>query len=180
MQVSVVRKPPEVSRRGDKTVRTWPYCRLHGIYHGAAALEVLDKVFEILFARMRRKTGNSNLERAWHSASNRVAGYLALPFGAATVVLAVVIYAVSGEGTRIEHRHWGQFIAWAVGVLVIVLLNRRFKKYLSAAPALPATESRADTRLVFWFRTISLGSFALTCLIGLVLHYAGFRFLQGL
>jgi hypothetical protein len=143
-------------------------------------LEILDKVFEILFARMRRKTGDSNLERAWRSASNRVAGYLALPFGACAVLLVVLIYALSGESTRIERRHWAQFIAAMAGVLVIVLLNRRFRKYFSIPPALPVAESPADRRLVFWFRTLSFGSFALTCLVGLLLRYAGFRFLQGL
>jgi hypothetical protein len=145
-----------------------------------ARMEILDRVFEILFARMRRKTGDSNLERAWRGANNRVAGYLALPFGAGAVVLVVVIYAVSGEGTRVEHRHWGQVIAWMAGVLVILLLNRRFRKYLSIPPILSVAESHADTRLVFWFRAISVGLFALTCLIGLLLHHAGFSFLQGL
>jgi FtsH-binding integral membrane protein len=143
-------------------------------------MEMLDKVFEILFARMRRKTGDSNLERAWRSASNRVVGYLAFPFGAAAVVLVVVIYAVSGEGTRIAHRHWGQVIAWIAGLLLFLLLNRRFRRYLSTPPILPVAESHADTRLIFWFRAISFGSFVLTCLIGLLLHRAGFRFLQGL
>jgi len=141
---------------------------------------VLDKVFEILFARLRRKTGDSDLERSWRSASNRVAGYLALPFGAGAVVLEVVVYAVSPEGTRIEHRHWGQVIAWIAGMMAILLLSRRFRKYLSAPPALSAAESHADKRLIFWFRTLSFGSVALTCVIGLLLHHAGFRFLQGL
>jgi len=145
-----------------------------------AQMEMLDKVFEILFARMRRKMGDSNLEQAWRRAGNRVAGYLALPFGAAAVVLVVVIYAVSGEDTRIEHRHWGQVIAWIAGMLLFLLLNRRFRRYLSIPPVLPVAESHADARLVFWFRAISFGSFALACLIGLLLHHAGFHFLQGL
>jgi len=144
------------------------------------AAEVLDKIFEIFFARTRRKTGDSDLERSWRIASNRLAGYLAFPFAAATAVLIVVIYAVSGEGTRIQHRHWGQLIAGTIAVLVITLLNRRFRKYLSIPPALPVAESHADARVVFWFRALSLGSFALTCVIGLMLHIAGFRFLQGL
>src|ERR1700691_4277094 len=51
-------------------------------------MEMLDKVFQILFARTRRQMGDSNLEWAWRSASNKVAGYLALPFRAGAVVLA--------------------------------------------------------------------------------------------
>jgi hypothetical protein len=143
-------------------------------------MEILERVFQILFARMRRKMGDSNLERAWRSASNKVAGYLALPLSAGTAVLIVVVYAISGEGTRIEHRHWAQLAAVTAAVLVIVLLNRRFRKYLSIPPLLPIAESHADARLLFWFRAISYGSVALTCLIGLLLHHAGFRFLQGL
>jgi hypothetical protein len=143
-------------------------------------LEIWDKVFEIFFARIRRKTGDANLERSWRVASNRVAVYLALPFGTGAVVLEVVIYAVSGEGTRAEYRHWGQVVAWIAGLMAILLLSHRFRKYLSNPPALSVAESQADTRLVFWFRTLSLGLFALTCVFGLLLHYAGFRFLQGL
>jgi FtsH-binding integral membrane protein len=143
-------------------------------------MEILDRVFQVLFARMRRRLGDSNLEWAWRRASNKMAGYLAVPVGAATAVLVVVVYAVSSEGTRIEHRHWVQFIAMITGIVAIVLLNRRFRKHLSSPPALAFRESNADTRLIFWFRTISLGSFALTCVIGLLLHRAGVRFLQGL
>jgi hypothetical protein len=143
-------------------------------------MEILERVFQVLFARMRRKMGDANLERTWRSASNRVGGYLALPFGAGAVVLVVVAYAVSGEGTRIEHRHWGQVIAWIAAMLLFLLLNRQFRRYMSTPPVLPVAESHADARLVFWFRAVSFGSFALTCLIGLLLHHAGFLFLQGL
>jgi hypothetical protein len=143
-------------------------------------MEILERVFQILFARMRRKMGDPNLEAAWRSASNKVAGYLVLPLSAGTAVINVVVYAISGRGTRIEHRHWAQFVGVTAAVLIIVLLNRRFRKYLLIPPALPVAESHADARLIFWFRTISFGSVALTCLIGLLLHRAGFSFLQGL
>jgi hypothetical protein len=143
-------------------------------------MKTLERVFQVLFARMRRKMGDPNLEGAWRSASNKVAGYLALPLSAATAVLNVVVYAISGRGTRIEYRHWAQFFGVTAAVLIIVLLNRRFRKYLSIPPVLAVAESHADARLVFWFRALAFGSVALTCLIGLLLHHAGFRFLQGL
>ena len=49
---------------------------------------------------------------------------------------------------------------------------------LIAPPALPAEESSAETRFLFWFRAI--GAFAATCVLGFLLRRAGAEFLQGL
>lgn len=40
-------------------------------------------------------------------------------------------------------------------------------------------ESRAETRFLFFFRVISIAAFALTCLIGFLVHRTGVEFLQG-
>jgi hypothetical protein len=140
----------------------------------------IDNVFEVIFARYRRKMGDSNLESAWRRASNRVSGYLVLPVATATLVLIVVVYSFLGTGTPAEHKQTGEIIAGIAGVVIAYLLDRRFRKYLSVPPVLASLEARTDTHLVLWFRVIAVGIFALTCLVGFLLHQAGFRFLQGL
>jgi hypothetical protein len=137
-------------------------------------METLDRVFQLVFARFRRKLGDSNFESAWRRATNRVSGYLVLPIAAGVVVLVLVMYAVIGTGTPVEHKRLGQIIAVVAGVVVSYLLDRRFRKYLLAPPALPPVEARIDTQLVFWFRVIAVALFVLTCLVGFFLHQAGY------
>jgi hypothetical protein len=143
-------------------------------------MEIIDKVFQVVFARYRRKLGDSNLESAWRRAINTVSGYLVLPVAAAVLVLIAMTYSYMGTGTPNEHKQTGQIIAGTAGVVIFYLFRRRFRKYLSFPSVLASLEARADTRLVFWFRATAVGIFALTCLVGFLLHQAGFRFLQGL
>jgi hypothetical protein len=138
-----------------------------------APMEILDRVFQVIFARYRRKLGESNLESAWRRATNRVSGYLVLPIAATAGALVLMMYAFTGAGTAAEHKRSVQMITVVAGVVVFYLLDQRFRKYLQTPPALPSVEARADTQLVFWFRVIAVGIFALTCLVGFFLHQAG-------
>lgn len=147
--------------------------------HGPPAVEMLDRVFLIVFARYRRQIGDSNIASAWQRACYKVAGYISWPLAVTTLVSVVVAYALIRTGSPADHKRFGQIAAVVVWLVVVVLLNRRFRKYLSDPPALASEESRTEKQLVLRFRVLSFGVFALTCLIGFVLHRAGFRFIQG-
>ncbi|HEX5323708.1 MAG TPA: hypothetical protein VFW40_07975 [Capsulimonadaceae bacterium] len=143
-------------------------------------MDILDRVFRVVFARYRRKMGDRGLESAWRSASNEVCGYLALPVAALALVMMAAAYSLVMTGTHPEHKRWGQIAAGVTGVAVALLLDRRFRKYLTAPPHLDAEESNADARFLFCFRAISIGTFAVTCLVGFYLRGAGVEFLKDL
>jgi hypothetical protein len=140
----------------------------------------IDKVFQVVFARYRRKLGDSNLESAWRRATNRVSGYLILPVAVVTFVLIAVVHSYLGTDTPVEHKRTGEIVAGVAGVMIAYLLDRRFRRFLAFPPGLSSLEARTDTDLVIWFRAISVGIFVLTCVMGYLLHQAGFHFLQGL
>lgn len=142
-------------------------------------MEMLDKVFLVIFARNRRKKGDSNLESAWYLASYKMSAYIGWPVAAATLVLAAATYALTRAGSPSAHKHLGELMAAAVWLMAAYLLDRRFRKYLSNPPTLTSQESPHEWRLVVGFRAASLGFFALTCLVGFLLHRAGFHFIQG-
>jgi cytochrome b561 len=142
-------------------------------------METLDKVFLVVFARCRRKLGNSNVESAWRRASNGVSAYVAWPVVAGVIVLAVLVYSFMQTGSHVTHKRTVQIVGVIAGILTALLLDRRFRKYLSNPPPLASEESRSERRLVFRFRAISIAVFILTCLIGFLLHRAGFHFIQG-
>lgn len=142
---------------------------------GHRALIILDKVFLVMFGRGRRKKGDANVDAAWHSASFSVSAYLALPIVALVVVLIAAINALTDLNLAIEQRRSWQVIGGLLCVLAGILLDRRFKKYLSPPPPLNATESPEEKSLVRWYRTLTIGVFVLVCLAGYLIHEAGFR-----
>ena len=145
----------------------------------ASRMEILDKVFAVLFARFRRQMGDANLEAAWRRASLRVSASVGWPMAATLVMVMAVFYAVAAVGSPPEHKRWGQLIAGAIGVLIAMRLERRFRPYLADPPALSAEESSSEARLVFWFRAVCYSVFGGICLIGFLLHESGVRVLQG-
>jgi hypothetical protein len=142
-------------------------------------MEILDKVFEIVFARFRREMGDANLEAAWRRASLRVSAYVGWPIGAALIVLMAVFFSFVAVGAPPEHKRWIQMLGGAIGVLTSIVLDRRFTKYLVAPPSLSAEESRTDARLVFRFRFICYSVVLLTGVVGFLLHESGATVLQG-
>lgn len=92
------------------------------------SLEVLDRVFLVVFARYRRKSGDHNIGSMWRLASNKVCGYLALGIIALVGIGLVPVYALIEFGTRKEHRLWGQVVAIVAALLVGFWLDHRFKK----------------------------------------------------
>jgi hypothetical protein len=140
-------------------------------------METLDRVFEVIFARWRRKLGDSNIEAAWRRASNKVSTYLLFPIAAITGVLMAVVFSFMGTGTFAEHKRAAQIVGVMVWIAISVLLDRRFKKYLLIPPRLPPDESSTDRQFVFWFHVISIGVFVITCLSGYFLHRGGLRLL---
>jgi len=142
-------------------------------------MEILDKVFEVLFARFRRQMGDANLEAAWRRASLRVSASVGWPMVASLVMLMAIFYAVVAVGSPPEHKRWGQVIAGAIGVLIAMSLDRRFRKYLAVPPKLSAEESPLEARRVFWFRAVCYAVFGGICLIGFLLRESGVQVLQG-
>lgn len=141
------------------------------------SMNTLDRVFLVVFARWRRKKGSSNLESAWFNASYRVSTYISWPIAAAALILVALAYTLFRTGSPAAHKHIVQIIGVIAWLLVGFLLDRRFKKFLYDPPALTHDESTSDKQLVLRFRAISLGVFAVTCLVGYLLHRA--HLLQG-
>jgi hypothetical protein len=146
----------------------------------AAAMNLLDSLFQIIFARYRRRLGDGNLTIAWRRARTTLLLYLAPSIAAAIAILVVVVYGLTGTGTHLEHKIWGRAIAAPVVILVVVLLHTRFRRYLLRPPALSSEETKAQRRLVRRFYLASLAIFCATCLMGYLLRRAGVGFLQGL
>lgn len=144
-----------------------------------ALMETLDRVFQVVFARYRRKAG-INIESAWRRAANRVSGYVVFPVASVTFVLVMAAFLLTNSGTPVEHKRTGQIIGGLAVGLVAYLMDWRFRKYLSTPQALPSSEARKDTQLYLWFRIVAVGIFILTFLLGFLLHQTGFRFLYGL
>jgi hypothetical protein len=137
---------------------------------------MLDRVFEVIFARYRRDLGDSNIESAWRRTSNKVSAYVAWPVVAVSAALTVMTYSLLGIGSPIEHKRSVQLIAVFAGLAVAVMLDRRFRKYLATPPPLASEESHIEAQFALWFHASAIGSFILTCCVGFLLHRAGFSF----
>jgi hypothetical protein len=55
-------------------------------------MATLDRVFQVVFARYRRKASGPNLDSAWRRAANRVSGYVVLPVASVTFVLVMAAH----------------------------------------------------------------------------------------
>jgi hypothetical protein len=140
-------------------------------------MQVVDRVFQIIFARYRRQLGETSLEPAWRRATNTVSAYVAWPVVAASAAVVMGAYSLLGTGAPAQHKRLVQVVAVASGLTSAILLDRHFKQYLSAPLALAPEESNADSQLVFRFHAICIGIFVLTCALGYALHRAGVNFL---
>jgi hypothetical protein len=140
---------------------------------GLGRMDIVDKVFQVLFARFRRKLGDVNIEFAWQRASNTVSGYLALPSAAVAAMLVTLYYSVTGTGVHADHKRVAQMLAVAITLAAAVLLDRRFKRFLSPASPLTPQEAQGETRCLFWFRAIAIAIVVIACAVLLVLHFAG-------
>ena len=140
-------------------------------------MNTLDRVFLVVFARCLRKKGRSNWESAWFCASYRVSSYITWPVAAGALVSVALAYALFGSGSPAEHKHAGQLVAVIAWITVSFLLDRRFRRFRDHPPTLTQEESTSDHQLVFRFRLLSFGVFALTCLVGFFLRRA--QLLQG-
>ena len=130
-------------------------------------MELLDRVFQVIFARCRRKVGDTNLQLAWSRANNKLGGYLIFPVVAASLLLIVVLSFLIHPRTAAEPKQWGSILAVIVWIVATIFLSRRFRKYLSAPPTLLSDESPGETRILFWFRVGIIG----ICLLGFLIVY---------
>ena len=138
---------------------------------------LLDRVFEVLLARWRRKLGDSKLELAWKRANFKMSGYLLPPVATVTMLLVSASYLFLRTGSFVEHKRAVQIIGVGIWFGMSMMLERRFRKYLVDPPAVPAEESSEDRRFLLEFRVTTLGTFLLMCLAGFLLHRAGVRLL---
>jgi hypothetical protein len=140
-------------------------------------MDKLDRLFEIVFARCRRECNDSNVKLSWRQAWFKVSGHICWAVMSVVVLLYMgTHFLIKNIGSPIE-RKWGfVIVSFLVGLKISALLHRRFKKYQTFPPVLPAEEAHADKWFVFWFRTISFSMFVLVCLIGYLLGGAGISF----
>ena len=143
-------------------------------------LEIIDRAFEIVFARFRRSRGEGQIEFAWHLAAGTVCGYLVLPLAAATLVVIVLIYALAGYGTPGQRTQMSQAIGLGILLTALVVFHHRFRRLLLSPPELRGTESRSERNHVLLFRAFCFGVFAAVCLGGFILHKAGVAFMRGI
>lgn len=139
-------------------------------------MDILDKVFQLIFARFRRKYGDSQIAFAWRRASYRMTMYTGLTVVACVAMFVIGGYSLFKIGTAAEHRKLGGIAAGVAVLITSFLLDWRFKKYLASPPPLSSQETNAETRYIFYFCVASVGIFVLTCLIGYLLHKVGWIF----
>jgi hypothetical protein len=137
------------------------------------AMNTVDEVFKVLYARFRRRYGETRRKTAWDLATYRLISYLAWGVAGAVGVVMIVTGAFIPAGSPAEHRRWGMYLAGCVAVVVIISIHRHLKPYLDQPPVLTATESKAETWLVRRFRALSFGFFALAAAIGLLCKHFG-------
>jgi hypothetical protein len=128
-------------------------------------LGVVDRVFLVIFSRYRRKLGDADVDAAWRNASNQVSGYLVLPAATVVFVLLAIIESFSEDGLNTGHKRAWQILAAVFWLLIAVLLDRRFRKFLSNQPRLTAEETLEEKSLVLRFRAVAIGTFVLACLV---------------
>jgi hypothetical protein len=136
-------------------------------------MEVMDKVFEAMFARWRRKLGDSNLESAWRRTSNSISGLILFPTAAIVIPVALVLAAIMHAGYSGPEKITIQILGVVIWFSVSFLLDRRFRKFLISPPRLESKESFIDKRLLMKFRVACIASFVVSCLGGWLMHRAG-------
>ena len=138
-------------------------------------MKTLDTVFLILFARYRRKIGESNLEQAWRRARHSVVTYLVFPIASAAVALTTIAFALGVKGRHSDLKWWTQIVAIVVGVTCSQILYQRFNKYLAAVPNVTYEETQEEQQILYWFRGICIAVFVATCLLAFLLSNSNWR-----
>ena len=130
-------------------------------------LNVIDRVFLVIFARYRRKAGTTGIESAWRSASNKVTGLLILPLVSLGTVMTLAVYSFKGIGAHIDGTVMRaiQAVGGVAIVVIAMMLDRRFKEFLLAPPEVSAAEAPDERRLVFSFHVIGAGAFICTLML---------------
>jgi hypothetical protein len=133
-------------------------------------MKALDRIFMIFFSRRRRKLGDARLAAAWQSASFLVSTTIAMPTVAIGLVLMALNMLVTGAGFTLELKQKWQIAVGCIGVISGVLLDRRFKKYLSNPPKLTPTESDDERTLARWFLSLTIATFAVGCVAAFLIY----------
>lgn len=137
-------------------------------------MNILDKLFGIIFARYRRKLGDSKIESAWYQASNKVVAYIGSPILAVEFLIFAIIYFPLVKGSVFDNKRSIVIMGTTIFLVVAYSLGRGFRAFLADPPVLTSTEAPAETRFVFWIRIISFGMSGAACLVAFTLHKAGF------
>ena len=64
----------------------------------------------------------------------------------------------------------GEVIAGIFGLVLGLLLERRYRRYLSSPPSLPPTEAMEDSRRLVIFRVATIGLFLLGGIMALLVQ----------
>jgi len=136
-------------------------------------VDILDKFFQLMFARFRRKIGDSQIDFAWTRASYRTTIFTAIPVCGCAALIAIGCYSLLKIDSPEEQKKIVGVAAGSAILLTSFFLDRRFKKFLTSPPPVQLQESDAETRYIWVFYFCSLGAFALTCLMAYVLREAG-------
>jgi hypothetical protein len=137
-------------------------------------MSIINKLFCVIFARCRRKLGDSNIESAWFEANSKVTAYLGSLIIAAEFLIFLFLYFPLIKGTAFDSKPAIVASGTAICLLVAYSIGRGFRAHLSDPPRLNAAETSGETRFIFWFRAVTIGVFGLSCLLAFAMHRAGF------
>jgi len=97
-------------------------------------VSIVNKLFCIIFARYRRKLGDSIIESAWLQANSKVTAYLGSLIIAAEFLIFLVLYFPVIKGTAFDSKPAIVASGTAICLLVAYSIGRGFRAYLSDPP----------------------------------------------
>jgi len=104
-------------------------------------VNILDRLFQILFARYRRKLGDSNLEASWYRASNDLGMNIGSPILALEFAVFVLLYVPLIKGSALDSRSsilmTGAAVFFACAYLFGLVCVLAFALHKAGFPAIP-------------------------------------------
>jgi hypothetical protein len=99
-------------------------------------MNILDKTFQLIFARFRRKLGDGQIDFAWRRARYRMTIYTSWAVCGVVGMMVIGSYSLFKVGTPSDHKKLLGIVAGITVLIMSILFDVRFKKYLISPPPL--------------------------------------------
>lgn len=124
-------------------------------------MNTLDRIFVAVFARFRRRFGEESLKRAWRAAAYHVKSYV---YMATAAFPAPLFLAASSSPAKLLRSPWPIYtMLIGTAVVLSILLDRRWGRFLGNPPPVEMTEPIEDTRLIRAFHCAAMALFLIAC-----------------